>query len=106
MTPGEEEVREEHRRVRTLRTAVDLALAVIRQDPGLELREALGMARAVQSLALGLFPDKEETYDLIYRPRFRRALEERFGVRFAGDADIPSAGPCSPGSPDSRDENP
>jgi len=67
---------------------VDLTLAVICQDPELGLPEALGMARGVRRLALTLFPDKEQAYELIYRPRLRRALEERYGVRLLGRADV------------------
>jgi hypothetical protein len=33
----------------------------------------------VKRAACGLFPGKEETFELIYRPRFNRVIQERFG---------------------------
>jgi hypothetical protein len=30
--------------------------------------------------ALNLFPDKERVYELIYAPRFRRIISERFVI--------------------------
>lgn len=42
-------------------------------------REELDMVADVRGLALCLFPGKELAFDLIYLPRFRRLLTERFG---------------------------
>ena len=36
------------------------------------------MVEKVKQWAVILFPGKEETFDLIYRPRFRRIIEERY----------------------------
>jgi len=33
---------------------------------------------ATRQYALRLFPDKEQTYDLIYRPRFQRLMAEKY----------------------------
>jgi hypothetical protein len=33
----------------------------------------------VKRAACSLFPGKEETFELIYRPRFHRVIQERFG---------------------------
>jgi len=33
-----------------------------------------------KNAALVLFPGKESVYDLIYMPRFRRIIEERFTI--------------------------
>ncbi len=79
--PTQEELDEEDRRVRQLRTAVHLTLSVIAQSQ-MSAREAGEMISAVRSLALRLFPGKELAFDLIYLPRFHRLLRERFG----GDA--------------------
>lgn len=70
---------EEERRIRELRRAVDLALFYISAGP-LDLEEALILVEAVKAKALRLFPGKEETFELIYRPRFRRVLAGRFGL--------------------------
>jgi hypothetical protein len=34
--------------------------------------------KGVKKQALRLFPEKEETFDLIYLPRFRRLLREKY----------------------------
>ncbi|MCR4439044.1 MAG: hypothetical protein QHJ34_08990 [bacterium] len=76
--PSEQEIREENRRLRWVRTVVDLAMAVLQQEP-MSLTEALALTRAVKQSVLRLFPDKEATYDLIYKPRFERVIRERLG---------------------------
>ena len=73
-----EELEEEDRRVRQLRIAVNLALSVIGQTD-LTLGQAQEMVAATRGMALRLFPGKELAFDLIYLPRFRRLLAERFG---------------------------
>ena len=76
--PTREELEEEDRRVRQLRVAVSLALSVIGQSD-LTLAQAKEMVAATRGMALRLFPGKELAFDLIYLPRFRRLLAERFG---------------------------
>ncbi|MGD0263318.1 MAG: hypothetical protein ABSD47_00010 [Candidatus Methylomirabilota bacterium] len=76
--PTREELEEEDRRVRQLRIAVGLALSVIGQTD-MTLAQAQEMVAATRGMALRLFPGKELTFDLIYLPRFRRLLAERFG---------------------------
>jgi len=78
-----EEIEEEDRRVRQLRTVVHLALSVIAQTE-MELAAAEEMVAAVRGAALRLFPGKELVFDLIYLPRFRRLLAERYGVTHRG----------------------
>jgi hypothetical protein len=73
-----EELEDEDRRVRQLRIAVNLALSVIGQTE-MTLAQAQEMVAATRSMALRLFPGKELAFDLIYLPRFRRLLAERFG---------------------------
>lgn len=75
--PSREELEEEDRRVRQLRIAVHLALSVIGQT-NMSLPQAQEMVAATRSMALRLFPGKELAFDLIYLPRFRRLLAERF----------------------------
>jgi len=69
---------EEERRVRRLKRLVDVSIAVIMQAD-LTMDEALDIVNNAKSNAVDMFPDKEETFDLIYGPRLRRALAERFG---------------------------
>ena len=72
-----EELKEEDRRLRQLQLVVGLTMSVICQTK-LSLEEASRMVAAVRQLALKLFPGKELAFDLIYQPRFRRLLAERF----------------------------
>lgn len=77
--PSREELEEEDRRLRQLRIAVNLALSVIAQSD-MSLAQAQEMVAATRGMALRLFPGKELAFDLIYLPRFRRLLAERYGA--------------------------
>ena len=72
------EVREESRKIRYLRFLVDFSILSIQQDD-LLLEEAQAIVENVKRAACSLFPGKEGTFELIYRPRFNRTLQERFG---------------------------
>jgi len=72
------EVREENRRIRYLRFLVDFSILSIQQDD-LSLEAAQQLVEDVKRAACNLFPGKEETFELIYRQRFNRVIEERFG---------------------------
>ena len=75
----EKEIGEEDRRIRFLRFLVDFSLRSIQQDD-LSLEEAMKVVEDAKRAACNLFPGKEETFELIYRPRFDRVIQERFGV--------------------------
>jgi hypothetical protein len=70
-------VREENRRLRYLRFLVDLALLEISKGRFTK-PQAEKIVENIRSQALQLFPGKELAFDLIYRPRFRRAISETF----------------------------
>ena len=74
-----QEIKEENRRIRFLRFLVDLSIRSIQQED-LSPDEALGLVEEVKRAALNLFPGKELAFELIYLPRFQRAIEARFGV--------------------------
>jgi len=76
---SQDEIREENRKVRRLQIVVGLVMNVIRQSD-LPVEEALELVANTRQFALRLFPDKEFTYDLIYQPRFRRLLSEKYRV--------------------------
>jgi hypothetical protein len=78
MMMDERDVREENRKIRYLRFLVDFSILSIQQED-LLLEEALERVEDVKRAACGLFPGKEETFELIYRPRFHRVIQERFG---------------------------
>jgi len=77
--PTPEELKDEERRLRQLQLVVGLTMSVISQTT-LSLEEASRMVAGVRRLALKLFPGKELAFDLIYQPRFRRLLAERFNL--------------------------
>ena len=70
-------IREENRNLRYLRFLVDLALWEIRAGR-FTRPQARKVVENIRSQALQLFPGKEEAFDLIYRPRFQRAITETF----------------------------
>ncbi len=78
MRMGEREIDQENRKIRFLRFLVDLSIASIQQDD-LSFDEALKIVEDVKQAACNFFPGKEETFELIYRPRFQRVIYERFG---------------------------
>lgn len=73
----EEDIREENRKIRELRFVVDLAMNIIMQTP-VTIIEASQLVEGVKRVASNLFPGKEELFELIYRPRFQRAIAEKF----------------------------
>ena len=74
----ERDIREENRKIRYLRFLVDFSILSIQQED-LHLEEVLERVEDVKRAACSLFPGKEETFELIYRPRFHRVIQERFG---------------------------
>jgi hypothetical protein len=79
VTTGEDsQIKEENRKIRYLRFLVDFSILSIQQDD-LLLEEAQELVENVKRAACSLFPGKEETFELIYRPRFNRVIQERFG---------------------------
>ncbi len=74
-----EEVIQENRKIRYLRFLVDFSILSIQQDD-VSLGEALKVVEDVKRVACAFFPGKEETFELIYRSRFNRVIQERFGT--------------------------
>jgi len=74
-----DEIREENRKIRYLRLLVDFSVLSIQQGD-VSLGEALKVVEDVKRVACAFFPGKEETFELIYRPRFNRVIQERFGT--------------------------
>ena len=77
MNTEESEIKEENRKLRFLRFLVDFSILSIQQG-ALSFDEALNVIEDVKRTACGLFPGKEETFELIYRPRFNRVMNEKF----------------------------
>ncbi|MCX7965192.1 MAG: hypothetical protein N2596_01005 [Syntrophorhabdaceae bacterium] len=68
---------EEEKKLRKLRFIVDFALNFIRTQ-NITHDEALKIVEGVKRHAIKLFPGKEEAFDIIYAPRFKRVLNEKF----------------------------
>ncbi len=73
----DESAAEENKKIRRLRFMVDFTLEYIRTQR-LSHDQAILVVEGVKRFALGLFPDKEETFDIVYAPRFKRLLNEKF----------------------------
>jgi len=75
----ERELNDENRRMKRLRFIVDLTTAVLMQAD-LSVSEAVELVDDTRRAVLQLFPDKDDVYELIYAPRFRRLIAGRFTI--------------------------
>ncbi|HEU4340471.1 MAG TPA: hypothetical protein VFU31_02760 [Candidatus Binatia bacterium] len=80
MTIDKEALLAEERKLRRLRRAMDIT-AVLLWGVDLTLEEAQDVVNHAKQTAMQLFPDKEETFDLIYGSRFRRILAEKYRLQ-------------------------
>jgi hypothetical protein len=75
--PTDSEIREEQKKINRLRFLVDFTITVINQGH-LPIEEVYRLVDGLKSHALTLFPDKEDAFELIYRPRITRAIRESY----------------------------
>ena len=80
MATDREALAAEERQLRRLRRAMDVTAALL-WGVNLTLEEAQDVVSHAKNTALQLFPDKEETFDLIYGSRFRRILVEKYRLQ-------------------------
>lgn len=73
-------IADENKLIRRLRFLVELTFATLAQDNDLTLDQAWEHVVALKGAAVAMFPGKEDTFDLLYLPRFSRLLAERFGA--------------------------
>ena len=76
-----EELEQERRNIRRLQMVVNMVTQVIAQDSSLTVDEASEMVADTRRVALGMFPDKELAFNLIYWPRLQRLMRERFRMQ-------------------------
>lgn len=76
-----QELEEERRKIRRLQMVVNMVSQVIAQDSGLTIEEASEMVADTRRVALGMFPDKEIAFNLIYWPRLQRLMRERYRMQ-------------------------
>ncbi len=72
---------DEARKIRRLQIMMSMVMSVISQDPSMTVEEASELAAESKRAALAMFPDKELAYDLIYKPRLQRIINERFRLQ-------------------------
>jgi hypothetical protein len=70
-------IEEENRKIRYLQLMVDLTIQLLYQTDGLTYMEGLKYIDNARNFAEKLFPSKAMTFDLIYKPRLMRVLQER-----------------------------
>lgn len=75
----EEEIREENRKMRRVRLLVDFTCSLLSQAQ-LSTPEMLNLVNNTKKKILEYFPDKESTFNLIYKPRFERIIKERLNA--------------------------
>ena len=80
MKPDREAVVAEEKMLMRLRRIMDFTAALLWQAD-LSLSQAQKLVADAKEKALELFPDKGETFDLIYGSRFRRILIERYHLQ-------------------------
>ena len=76
-----EEIEEESRKIRRLQMVVNMVSQVIAQDAALTVEEASEMVADTRRLALGMFPEKELAFNLIFWPRLQRLMRERYRMQ-------------------------
>ena len=76
---GERE--QEARNIRRLQIMISMVMSVIGQDPNLTVEEASELVAGAKRAALAMFPDKEFAYDILYKPRLQRLMNERFRLQ-------------------------
>jgi hypothetical protein len=75
------EQQQEARNIRRLQVMISMVMSVISQDPSLTVEEASELAANAKRAALAMFPDKELAYDLLYKPRLQRLMNERYRLQ-------------------------
>lgn len=72
------EEQEERKQIRRIQMMLGMVMQVIAQDASLSVDEASQMIADARVAALTMFPGKELAFDLIWKPRFQRLMQERF----------------------------
>jgi hypothetical protein len=72
---------QEARNIRRLQVMINMVMSVIGEDPNLTVEEASELAAGAKRAALAMFPDKELAYDILYKPRLQRLMNERFRLQ-------------------------
>ena len=79
--PSGNQDQDENRKIRRLQIMMNMVMSVISQDTDLTVEEASLLVANSKRAALAMFPDKEFAYDIIYKPRLQRLMNERFRLQ-------------------------
>jgi hypothetical protein len=72
---------QEARLIRRLQVMISMVMSVIGQDPSLTVEEASELVANARCAALAMFPGKEFAFDILYKPRLQRLMNERFRLQ-------------------------
>jgi hypothetical protein len=72
---------QEARNIRRLQLMMSMVMSVICQDRSLTVEEASELVAGAKRAALAMFPDKELAYEILYKPRLQRLMNERFRLQ-------------------------
>ncbi|HZU44348.1 MAG TPA: hypothetical protein VE994_16860 [Terriglobales bacterium] len=72
---------DEGKKIRRLQMMMNMVMSVISQDPEMTVEEASELVANAKRAALAMFPDKEFAYDILYKPRLQRLMNERFRLQ-------------------------
>jgi len=78
--PTKSDIDEESRRIRRLRIVVNLSLSLIAQGD-MPYEDAQEMLASAKRLAEDLFPGKGHVFELLYRPQFRRLINDVYRLQ-------------------------
>jgi hypothetical protein len=78
--PSNAKIDEESRRIRRLRIVVNMSLGLIAQG-GMPYEEAQEIVAAAKRLAEDLFPGKGHVFEMLYRPQFRRLINDLYRLQ-------------------------
>ncbi len=71
----------ERKKVRRLQWMMSMVMSTISQDDRMPVEKASELIASARKAALRMFPGKESTYDLLYRPRFQRLMREKYNLQ-------------------------
>ncbi len=75
------EIEDENKRLRRLQIMMSMVMQVLSEQSDLSIEEASELVASSRRAALALFPGKELAYDLLYKPRLQRLMNERFRLQ-------------------------
>jgi len=79
LMPTQEEINHEDKNLRYFKRVIDLNMAVIAQTR-MPIEEAHQIVASVKELAVRLFPEKGDVFDMVYGARFKRLINEKYGL--------------------------